>query len=151
VAARSPATFATKALVLGPIAALLALVIGAGACNSADGEVREWLPEDHQGEQRGNGQVPGSTAGDQDATLIEVTWRQNCAVCHGMRGRGDTQQGQMLRVPDLGRGELRQIADEVLATTIKRGRNKMPAFEKLPDKVVEGLVRHLRSFSAPER
>ena len=78
---------------------------------------------------------------------MEVTWRQNCAVCHGLGGKGDTQQGQMLRVPDLTRPELAQVNDELLVATIRRGRNKMPAFDKLPERVVVGLVRYLRSFA----
>jgi hypothetical protein len=54
----------------------------------------------------------------------------------------------MLRIPDLSRPELAAIGDEVLVATIRNGRNKMPSFDKLPEKVVAGLVRHIRSFSA---
>src|SRR5438552_3513016 len=82
-------------------ALMLWLAIG---CDTG-GPVREWTPQDHEGEQRAAGQV-SATAETEDATLIEVTWRQNCAVCHGLSGRGDTAQGQMLKVPDLARPEL---------------------------------------------
>lgn len=116
------------------------------ACDT-DGERREWAAADHQGEQKNRGQVSDAAEASEDATLVEVTWRQNCAVCHGLGGRGDTQQGQMLRIPDLTRADLAQLPDEALATTIRRGRNKMPSFDKLPEKVIAGLVRHVRSLA----
>lgn len=120
------------------------IVCALTACDSG-GEQREWTAADHQGEQRARGQV-SANAEAQDDTLIEVTWRQNCAVCHGLGGRGDTQQGQMLRVPDLARPELAALSDDVLVATITRGRNKMPAFDKLPEGVVRGLVARIRAF-----
>ncbi|MBM4359982.1 MAG: cytochrome c [Deltaproteobacteria bacterium] len=125
--------------------ALLPTLLLLLACEGR-GERREWTAADHHGEQRGRGQVAASAEAREDATLIEVTWRQNCAVCHGLAGRGDTQQGQMLRVPDLSRPELGAVADDALVATIRRGRNKMPAFDKLPERVVRGLVAHIRSF-----
>jgi mono/diheme cytochrome c family protein len=125
--------------------ALLSFAILLAACDGG-GERREWTAEDHQGEQRTRGQVAASAEAREDSTLIEVTWRQNCAVCHGLAGRGDTQQGQMLRVPDLTRPEMAALSDDVLVATIQRGRNKMPAFDKLPERVVRGLVAHIRSF-----
>ncbi len=124
------------------LAAVMALL---GGCDRP-GDVREWTPDDHQGEQRAAGQVSARAGGDQDDALIDVTWQQNCAPCHGIAGRGDTQQGQMLRVPDLARPELGKIDDDALAGTIKRGRNKMPSFDKLSDRVIAGLVRHVRKF-----
>lgn len=120
----------------------LAALLTLAACDSP-GDVREWTPRDHEGEQRAPGQVAGSAEVEEDATLVEVTWRQSCAVCHGLDGRSDTQQGQLLHAPDLTRPELARVDDATLAATIQRGRNKMPAFD-LPDKVVLGLVRHVR-------
>ena len=82
---------------------------------------------------------------DEDATLVSVTWRQNCVRCHGQSGRGDGPEGPMLRVPDLTRPDFQQRAtDEEIANVIRKGRNKMPAFETLPPKVVEMLVGHVR-------
>lgn len=115
------------------------------ACDGG-GERREWTAADHHGEQRNRAQVAGTAEATEDATLVEVTWRQNCAMCHGLGGRGDTQQGQMLRIPDLTRPELSAMSDEVIVATIRGGRNKMPAFSNLPERVVAGLVRHIRSF-----
>ena len=126
---------------------VVVLVVGVAACDSG-GPTREWMPQDHEGEQKGAGQV-AATAETGDATLIEVTWQQNCAICHGLAGRGDTPQGQMLKVPDLVRPELEKIDDATLMATVKQGRNKMPSFDKLPDKVIAGLVRQVRAFSRP--
>jgi mono/diheme cytochrome c family protein len=130
------------AIVLAP--ALLVALVG---CDGGRGERREWTAADHHGEQRNRAQVAGTAEPTEDATLVEVTWRQNCAVCHGLGGKGDTQQGQMLRIPDLTRPEVAQMSDEMLVATIRRGRNKMPAFDKLPERVVAGLVRQIRSFA----
>jgi len=129
------------------VSAALVVVVALAGCDGSGGERREWAAADHHGEQRNRAQVAGTAEPTEDATLVEVTWRQNCAVCHGLGGKGDTQQGQMLRVPDLTRPELAQVNDELLVATIRRGRNKMPAFDKLPERVVVGLVRYLRSFA----
>ncbi len=130
---------------LSPHPVVLALAL-LGGCKD-EGVRRAWEPADHQGEQRNLGQVAASSEATEDETLVQVAWRQNCAVCHGLGGRGDTQEGQMLRIPDLTRPELASINDAALVATVRRGRNKMPAFDKLPEKVVVGLIRHIRSFS----
>lgn len=122
---------------------IAALLVGCGDA----GERREWTPTDHRGEQRARGQVSANPEGADDASLVAFAWRQNCAACHGLDGRGQTQQGQMLRVPDLSRPELSGVADDALAATIRRGRNQMPAFSSLPDSTVAGLVRTIRSFA----
>lgn len=138
-----------------PIAwlALVGMTLGLAACRESAGASREWAAQDHVGEGRPGsaGQVADAPAGrdDEDATLVEVAWRQNCATCHGMTGRGDVAQGQMLRVPDLTRPELAQLTDDDLANVIRRGRNKMPGFELLPPRVVTGLARHVRKFGRP--
>jgi mono/diheme cytochrome c family protein len=113
------------------------------ACDSKS-EVREWTPQDHDNNARA-GQVTGSAApGEEDATLIAVAWRQSCARCHGMSGRGDGPEGPMYRPADLTRAQFQdQATDEDIANVIRKGRNKMPSFD-LPPKIIEGLVRHVR-------
>lgn len=127
----------------------LILVLGTSlvACDSGGGDVRPWKPEDHDkaGPDTGR-QVSGTVApGEEEASLIAVTWRQNCARCHGVAGRGDGPEGRMLRTPDLTRPDFQErYSDAEIAAVIKKGRNKMPAFGSLPDKVIEGLVRYVR-------
>lgn len=54
----------------------------------------------------------------------------------------------MLRVPDLTRTEwLDRASDQEIAETIRKGRNKMPAFD-LPPQVIDGLVKRIRAGRA---
>jgi cytochrome c oxidase cbb3-type subunit 3 len=117
-----------------------------GGCDG--GDVREWTPQDHDKDaKQASGMQTSGVTDDENATLLTVTWRQNCARCHGMSGRGDGPEGPMLRVPDLSRPDFQSRAtDEEIANVIKKGRNKMPAFEALPPKVVSLLVQHIRSL-----
>jgi len=118
----------------------------ATACDSGGGDVRPWNAADHD-RPSGNGrQVSGTVApGQEQASLIAVTWRQNCARCHGMAGRGDGPEGRMYRTPDLTRPDFHdRFSDAEIASIIKKGRNKMPSFQALPDKVIAGLVQHIR-------
>lgn len=56
----------------------------------------------------------------------------------------------MLKSPDLTRADWQaKVTDAELAEVIRKGRNKMPAFD-LPPKVIEGLVRRIRLNRAPE-
>jgi cytochrome c oxidase cbb3-type subunit 3 len=132
---------------------LLAVVLGAGAALSAfacepGGDVREWTPRDHDNTKGNPGSMQTSGATDNEsATLVSVTWRQNCVRCHGPRGRGDGPEGPMMRVPDLARTETQGRSDEELAGIIRNGRNKMPGFGTLPPNVIELLVAHVRTFS----
>lgn len=120
------------------------------SCDTTSTDVRQWAPSDHDQPPASQGQVTARPDTDgPDPTLIDLAWRRNCATCHGNSGRGDGPQGPMVRTPDLTRGEWQEkVADDDIAQTIRKGRNKMPAFE-LPDQVVEGLVKRIRSARSP--
>jgi cytochrome c oxidase cbb3-type subunit 3 len=63
-------------------------------------------------------------------------------------GRGDGQMGPMLQAPDLTRDDLQAgITDAEMAALIKKGKDKMPAFN-LPDPVIQGLVARIRQLRA---
>jgi cytochrome c6 len=68
----------------------------------------------------------------------------NCARCHGSDGKGNTQLGQEMGVPDLttsrlGSARVRQI--------ISKGDGDMPAFgKKLKAAQINSLVNTVRSF-----
>ncbi len=80
--------------------------------------------------------------------VILATWKQNCTPCHGLIGRGDGPRGRNLRPPDLTDPTWQERAiDSEIASTIKRGRGKMPAFGHLPDKTIQGLVRLVRMLN----
>jgi mono/diheme cytochrome c family protein len=120
-----------------------------GGCDRGPSEVREWTVDDHDQPPSAAGQVtarPGTEG--VDPSLIDLAWRRNCATCHGAAGRGDGPQGPMVRAPDLTREEWQaNISDDEMATIIRKGKNKMPAFD-LPDQVVQGLVQRIRAARA---
>ena len=56
----------------------------------------------------------------------------------------------MVKSPDLTRADWQaKVTDAEMAELIRKGRNKMPAFD-LPPKVIEGLVRRIRVNRARE-
>lgn len=159
-------SFGRRRLELPALAALVALAaLAAAACDKppSDEGVREWTPEDHDhaeermravnGQQQAGRTAPraagdGGGAADQ-AAVVELTWRNQCAQCHGMGGHGDGPNGPMLKAPDLTRAEWQNgVKDEEIAGIIKNGKNLMPRFD-LSDKVVEGLVARIRASRAP--
>lgn len=129
-------------------AATAALVATAAACDrppSSEG-LPEWTPVDHDGEKAQAGNGKQGTRGDAGGTpaLVEITWRNQCASCHGMGGKGDGPQGPMFKPPDLTQSK---SDDETLAATIKNGKGRMPKFD-LPDDVVQGLAARVKSLRA---
>jgi mono/diheme cytochrome c family protein len=134
----------------GVILASLSAAGVALACDRppASVELKEWTPADHDGEQKGAGKQGAKITGDAGGTapLVEITWRQQCAACHGVLGKGDGPQGAMFKAADLGKEEWQsKVKDEDIAATIKNGKGRMPKFD-LPDDVVHGLVTRIRSF-----
>jgi mono/diheme cytochrome c family protein len=145
-----------RAAVLALHFVALAVALALSACDRAPSPsgLPEWTPADHE-------QAPGKesgAAGDQagkpsrgakgsagGSAVVEATWRQQCATCHGPAGRGDGPQGPMFRAPDLGQSK---ASDDEIAAVIREGKGRMPKFD-LPDDVVRGLVSRVRSFRAP--
>jgi len=130
---------------MGRAAVLFLLLCG---CSPSSGEVREWTPEDH--DEPGSAPAPqvegtSEAGGDNNPALVAMAWRRHCTTCHGATGRGDGPQGRMFKAPDLTRKDwLDAATDAQIAEVIRKGRNKMPAFD-LPDKVVAGLVSRIRA------
>lgn len=130
-------------------------LLTAAACDrapTADG-LKEWTAADHDGEKRTTpapNQGPrttGSAAGDPNALVVDATWKNQCATCHGQTGHGDGPQGQMFRAANLADEDFQaKITDQQMATSIHDGKNRMPKFDQLPDPVIKGLVGRVRSF-----
>ena len=81
-------------------------------------------------------------------TLAEVTWRNQCAPCHGLLGRGDGPQGPMVHATDLTLPEWQaKMTDAQIASSIVNGKNRMPKFDFPPD-VLRGLVLRIRAAGA---
>jgi cytochrome c oxidase cbb3-type subunit 3 len=125
----------------------------AGASCGRAPDTREWKAEDHD---RADDNMKGRAAparvdpsanpsADPMVTLVEVTWRNQCAPCHGPVGRGDGPQGQLVHAPDLTKADWQSKATDVdIARVIVKGKNRMPKFELPPD-VVAGLVARIRA------
>jgi cytochrome c oxidase cbb3-type subunit 3 len=110
-------------------------------------DMKEWSPADHDGEkQAANAKQGAKGDGGGAVVIVEATWRQQCATCHGTSGKGDGPQGPMFKAADLSREDWQSKAkDEDIAAAIKNGKGRMPKFD-LPDDVVRGLVARVRSF-----
>lgn len=132
----------------------LGLAALATACDRPpDVDVKEWAPGDHdriedkqraaQGAAPGAGGAPQAQSAEQ---LIEATWRQQCAMCHGAVGKGDGPQAPMFKPADLTREEWQsKVTDDEIVAIIKNGKGKMPKFEG-PDPIVRGLVARIRFY-----
>ncbi len=128
---------------------VLTLLLALAGCGRSSSDTREWQASDHDQAGGQTGQVPArpgsSSQTGSDKSLVELAWQRNCATCHGPVGRGDGPQGAMLRPADLTRAEWQaQVTDEQIAEVIRKGRNRMPAFEALPAQVITGLVARIR-------
>ncbi|WP_437718695.1 cytochrome c [Sorangium sp. So ce448] len=140
---------------LGRLLSIALLSVGLFGCTSGAGDVRPWTRDDHDPPNPGEGQGQGGkvaarpVASDEtDPGLIELAWQRNCSTCHGRAGRGDGPQGPMVRAPDLTDAAWQdRVTDAQMADTIRKGKNKMPAFD-LPQPVIEGLVKRVRTNRA---
>lgn len=123
--------------------------LGLSACDRppSSAGLPEWTPTDHDGERKGAANAKQGAKGDAGGTptLVEVTWRQQCATCHGIAGKGDGPQGPMFKAPDLSQSK---ATEDEIAAVIKNGKGRMPKFE-LDDEIVRGLSVRVRSFRGP--
>ncbi len=141
-----------RRLAVGSFALGLALLTACDRPPSSDG-LPEWTAKDHDRTEESAkvaaGQQasarPAENAGDQNRTLVEMTWRNQCATCHGAMGKGDGPNGPMVKATDLTQEEWQaKVADPEIAASIVNGKGKMPKFD-LPEKVVTGLVSRIRA------
>ena len=112
----------------------------------SSGDVREWSASDHDQAANSQAQPAGQAKGsDRGENLVELAWSRQCASCHGPSGHGDGPSGPMVQAPDLTRADWQgRVTDDDIAQTIRKGRNKMPAFD-LPPSVLQGLVARIRA------
>jgi PQQ-dependent dehydrogenase (methanol/ethanol family) len=88
-------------------------------------------------------QPPGRYGAPPQAAAVPAPpqFTRTCALCHGNDGRGTDRAPTMVNS-----AHLRSMTDAEIATTIKKGRNRMPAFP-LPDADIDRLVRYIRSLN----
>jgi cytochrome c oxidase cbb3-type subunit 3 len=140
---------------LGGRLLLPALLLAAlSACSPDPGPIREWTPKDHDREdpvKNQMGQVRQAKQTDDEPELVELAWEKNCVRCHGRFGQGDGPMGPANHAPDLTRPDfLSSHSNEEIEATIRNGRDKMPAFGTLPDRVITGLVKRIRAQGRPD-
>jgi mono/diheme cytochrome c family protein len=137
------------------LSALFASAALAAGCDSPPADLREWKASDHDRADQPAGKAArpsrlspapsSSAAANPTLTLVEVTWRNQCASCHGLIGRGDGPQGPMVHATNLTLPEWQsKVSDEEIANAIRNGKNRMPKFDFPPD-VVTGLVARIRA------
>jgi len=75
-------------------------------------------------------------------------FKQTCAPCHGVKGDANTPAGKTLGAKDLASAEVQKLTDAEIATTITKGRGKMPSFaSRLNADDVKNLIGVVRSFA----
>ncbi len=129
--------------------------LAAAGCDSPPEDLREWTVEDHKHRtERASGRRERASkhARPQRSDQVAgVTWINQCASCHGRKGKGDGPASAMVQAKDLTSQEWQSsVTDEQLAQSILKGKGKMPAFN-LPERTVEGLVKHVRSLRRRSR
>jgi len=74
-------------------------------------------------------------------------YKQKCAACHGVDGKGETPTGKAMKVKDFASEEVKKMSDEDLSEAISKGKGKMPAYGKsLKPEQVKDLVAYIRSL-----
>jgi len=130
------------------------------ACQSppSASSLREWTAKDHDRiEESARATKPGgrsertaATAAGQRAgsdAVLEASWTQQCAQCHGRAGHGDGPTGPMVHAADLTRDDWQAtVTDAQIAAVIVAGKGKMPAFPNLPEKIISGFVARIRAY-----
>lgn len=99
--------------------------------------------------------VPRHYAEPREADVAEL-FRNNCARCHGVDGRGQTPSGELYKVPNL-TDELWWRKNSALTNSrsligiVSRGKGAMPAFgKKLKRSEISRLVKYARRFRPPK-
>ncbi len=87
----------------------------------------------------------------------ERVWRANCASCHGVTGKADTEQGQKMGLPDITTADWQkdhpdERIRETLKNGIKREKNgksqEMESFkDKLKPEQVDLVITYIRSLA----
>jgi mono/diheme cytochrome c family protein len=73
--------------------------------------------------------------------------KAKCALCHGLDGSGDTEQGRRLSAGDLRSADSQKQSDDAIAAVITSGRRRMPAFgQSLDQSKISSLVLYIREL-----
>src|ERR1051325_2304758 len=121
---------------------LLALFVFALPIVASQPVVNFWLRKDERTGAR-------STS---NPSLVKDLFRNNCARCHGIDGRGDTPLGHTYNTPDFTNADWWRKHENItrtgsLVSIVSRGKGGMPAFgNKLTRAQIPLLVKRVRKF-----
>ncbi len=75
------------------------------------------------------------------------TYKAKCQMCHGADGLGNTPAGKAMKAHPFNSPDVVKESDADLATIIKGGKNKMPAFSgKLTDAQITDVVAYIHTL-----
>jgi mono/diheme cytochrome c family protein len=84
------------------------------------------------------------TGADHQAAAIREIYVNNCARCHGVDGKGQTDLGRKYDVPDL-TGDGKNTSKARIVRIIKNGKQDMPSFgKKLTKRQIDALASFVR-------
>jgi mono/diheme cytochrome c family protein len=74
-------------------------------------------------------------------------YAEQCAMCHGPDGKGQTAMGKTLNIKDWSDGKtLNQMSDGDIGKEIHVGKQLMPGFTKLAVDQLKVLIEYIRGF-----
>ena len=102
--------------------------------------------------QKGQERKESEPMSREELARARTLFNEKCARCHGEDGRGETQNGEMLGVPDFTDEKWRKEAkgDNRFIHSVTNGKEAMPAFgKKLSKQEIAALVAYVRRFGKP--
>jgi mono/diheme cytochrome c family protein len=74
-------------------------------------------------------------------------YQSKCQMCHAADGSGNTPAGKAMKARPFNSPDVVKESDADLIAVIKKGKNKMPAFEgKITDAQIATVVVHIRTL-----
>jgi cytochrome c6 len=74
-------------------------------------------------------------------------YQSKCQMCHAADGSGNTPAGKAMKAHPFNSPDVLKQSDADMTAVIKKGKNKMPAFEgKLTDAQITALIAHIHTL-----
>ena len=74
-------------------------------------------------------------------------YKSKCQMCHAADGSGNTPAGKAMKTHPFNLPDVMKESDADLIAVIKKGKNKMPAFEgKITDAQISDLLAHIHTL-----
>jgi mono/diheme cytochrome c family protein len=97
--------------------------------------------------------LPRPASAEPDVKTVRL-WKAKCASCHGVDGRGKTETGEKLAIPDMTVADWqKKITDAQMKTSILDGVKRPgkaegmdPYKDKLAPEQVDALIVHVRTL-----